>query len=165
MLVPDIEPKRPEVAAPSGPTAAGLAFPKQVQNALNLYLPLKTPAQLPALKAALGRTAQQTQEALKDLHYVHFARFLVNPDGSALWVITTYDGGLHNYVMDFAAVMGDVFTELFQFVKDAPRLPVQKYPRDFVAYIDKHNVPVGVWSAYPKATVIEVLQGTEAAHR
>jgi hypothetical protein len=96
---------------------------------------------------------------------VHFARFLPAPDGSALWVITTYDGGLHSYVMDFVAVLGDVFTELLQFVKDAPRLPVQKYPRDFVAYIDSHNKPSGVWSAYPEATVIDVLEGTQGAIR
>ena len=159
MLVPEIEPKRPPAAPPAEPLAADLAFDDQVQNALNLYLPLKTPAQLPALKAALTATAKQTQTALRDLNYVHFARFLVSPDGSALWVITSYDGGLHAYVMDFVAVMGDIFTELLQFVKDPPRLPVKDYPRDFVAWIDKHNMRTGVWSAYPGLTVIDIQQG------
>jgi hypothetical protein len=160
VLVPDIQVRRAPVPhGPAEPPSPDLR--DQVQNALNLYLPLKTPAQAPALKAALVRTHPVVEAALKDLRYVHFARFLAAPDGSALWVITTYDGGLHSYVMDFVAVLGDVFTELLQFVKDAPRLPVQKYPRDFVAYIDKQNKPSGVWSAYPEATAIDVLQGTQ----
>ena len=164
MLVPEIEPRRPPVPPPTDDRVEP-DLRVQVQNALNLYLPLKSPAQLPALKAAVVATQPAVQSALRDLHYVHFARFLPNPDGSALWVITTYDGGLHSYVMDFVAVLGDVFNELLQFVRDAPRLPVQKYPREFVTYIDKHNVPVGVWSAYPEATVIDVLQATQGAGR
>jgi hypothetical protein len=164
VLVREIDTER-RPSPPRAPVAPELAFEDQVQNALNLHLPLKSPAQAPALWAALAATAPQVQAALKELHYVHFARFLVPPDGSALWVITTYDGGLHSYVMDFVAVMGDVFTELLQFVKDAPRLPVQKYPRDFVAFIDKHNVRGGVWSAYPDATVIDVQQATQGASR
>ena len=163
MLLRDIDTRRRPAPPPATPVAADLALEEQVQNALNLYLPLKTPAQFPALQAALAAAAPQVHEALNDLHYVHFARFLPNPDGSALWVITTYDGGLHSYVMDFVAVLGDVFTELLQFVKGAPRLPVQKYPRDFVAFIDAHNVPVGVWSAYPDATVIDVQNATREA--
>jgi hypothetical protein len=158
VLVRDIE------ITPDPPAAAPRRDPAleaQVQSALNLYLPLKTPAQLPALQAAIVATRKQVQDALRDLHYVHFARFLPSPDGSALWVITTYDGDLHSYVMDFVAVMGDVFTELLQFVRDAPRLPVQRYPRDFVAFIDKHNVPIDVWSAYPDSTVIDVLNGVK----
>jgi hypothetical protein len=162
VLVPEIEPKRPAVPPPpQKPAAHNLALEDQVQNALNLYLPLKTPAQLPALRAALIANAPTVQAALRDLNYVHFARFLPSPDGSALWVITSYDGGLHAYVMDFVAVLGDVFTDLLQFVRDAPRLPVQRYPRDFVAFIDKHNVPTGVWSAYPQLTVIDIQQGAQ----
>jgi hypothetical protein len=162
VLVPEIAVKQAQVARPPEPPPSA-DLRDQVQNALNLYLPLKSPAQAPALAAALFRTKPVVQAALKDLHYVHFARFLVAPDASALWVITTYDGGLHSYVMDFVAVLGDVFTELLQFVKDAPRLPVQKYPRDFVAYIDKQNKPSGVWSAYPETTLIEILHGTQGA--
>jgi hypothetical protein len=164
VLVREIEPRRPPVPVPpQKPAAHNLAFDDQVQNALNLYLPLKTPAQLPALRAALIANAPTVQRALRDLNYVHFARFLPSPDGSALWVVTSYDGGLHAYVMDFVAVLGDVFTDLLQFVRDAPRLPVQKYPRDFVAFIDKHNVPTGVWSAYPQLTVIDIQQATREA--
>jgi hypothetical protein len=149
-------------AAPITEPVVDLALEQQVQSALNLWLPLKTPAQMPALLATIESVKPQVYEALGDLHYVHFARFLPSPDFSMLWVITTYDGSLHSYVMDFVAVMGDIFTALLQFIRDAPRLPVNKYPRDFVDFIDKHNMPrVGVWSAYKDVTVIDVLHATQ----
>jgi hypothetical protein len=136
----------------------------QVQTGLNLYLPLKSPTQLPALAAAIEAVKEErVYPALQSLHYVHFARFLPNPDGSALWVVTTFDGPLESYIMDFVAVLGDVFTELLQFVADAPRLPVNRYPRDFVAYVKAHDVPTGVWSAYPDATVIDIQRATGVA--
>ena len=84
------------------------------------------------------------------LHYVHFARFLPSPDGTILWVITAYDGGLESYIMDFVAVLGDAFTEILQFIAGAPPLPVQRYAREFTDFVMSHNLSrVGVWSAYP----------------
>ena len=63
--------------------------------------------------------------------------------------------------MDFVAVLGDVFTDLLQFVKGAPRLPVQEYPRDFVDYITSNNVRPG--SGRPtRQTVIDIQQGVNA---
>jgi hypothetical protein len=96
--------------------------------------------------------------ALERLADVHFARFVPAPDGSALWVITTFDGELEPYIMDFVGEVGDVFTELLQFIDGAPRLPVQKYPQDFVNFIKSHNVTQGgdVWSAYPSLTVLDI---------
>jgi hypothetical protein len=130
----------------------------QVQNALNLFLPLKSPAQMPALLASLAGVAAEVNEALTSLHYVHFARFLPAPDGSVLMVITEYDGGLENYVMDFVAVLGDVFNTILQFVQGAPPLPVQRYAREFTQFVADHDMrQVHVWSAYPNSTVIDIL--------
>ena len=99
-------------------------------------------------------------EALSSLHYVHFARFLPSIDGSLLWVITEYDGGLESYIMDFVGVLGDEFTAILQFIAGAPPLPVQRYAREFTDYITKQNLgQVGVWSAYPEVTVIDILRG------
>ena len=82
---------------------------------------------------------------------MHFARFLPARDGSTLWVITTYDGAPRPTTsMDFVGVIGDVFTEMLQYIADAPPLPVSRYPREFVAFINAHNRDIGdVWSAYP----------------
>jgi hypothetical protein len=154
----DTRPDPPGVAA-GPPPSLPLSLEDQVQNALNLFLPLKNPAQMPALLATLGSAAEGVHEALSSLHYVHFARFLPSTDGSVLMVITTYDGGLESYVMDFVAVLGDVFNAILQFVAGAPPLPVQRHAREFTQFITQHNLSqVGVWSAYPDVTVIDILR-------
>jgi hypothetical protein len=161
------------VPAPAGQTALpipgsrGLAAPVslalegQVQNALNLFMPLKSPAQWPALQRVLAGAMPEVHEALGSLQYVHFARFLPTPDFSALQTITTYDGGLGAYTMDFVAVLGDVFTAVLRFIRGAPPLPVQRHPREFMAFVRSHNVPIGVWSAYPDLTVLEIQRAAQ----
>lgn len=146
---------RPQGTPKTGPSAS-LALEGQVQNALNLMMPLKSPAQMPALASLLLQAAPEIQAALYSLRYVHFARFLPTPDGTHLLTITTYDGGLNAYTMDFVAVLGDVFTAVLHFIRGAPPLPVQQHPREFMAFVRAHNVPVGVWSAYPELTVLEI---------
>jgi hypothetical protein len=159
----DTSPAPAPGVAPPGQFELQFGLEKQVQNALNLYLPMKNPTQMPALLALLQAAAPQVHDALSGLHYVHFARFLPNYDGSALWVITAYDGGLESYIMDFVAVLGDQFTEILQFIAGAPPLPVQKYATEFTQFVMSHNLSqVGVWSAYPEITVIDILRGARA---
>jgi hypothetical protein len=159
MLVPriDTRPGGPPPAAGGPPVV--FSVEGQVQNALNLFLPLKNPTQMPALLGLLNSAQDEVHQALASLHYVHFARFLPSPDGSVLMVITAYDGGLQSYIMDFVAVLGDVFTAILQFIAGAPPLPVQRHAREFTAFIYQHNMSrVGVWSAYPDVTVIDILR-------
>jgi len=145
-------------AAASGPDAEPPALDRQVQTGLNLFLRLKNPTQMPALLGAIGQRKASVDAALKGLHYVHFARFLPTPDGSTLLVITEFDGDLKSYIMDFVAVLGDVFTAILEFVQDAPRLPVQQYPQDFWDFIQKNNLAQAQpWSAYEHMTVIDIL--------
>jgi hypothetical protein len=150
----------PAPAPAPAPASPDGGLEGQVQNALNLYLPLKNPVQMPALLATLRAAQPAVYDALKSLHYVHFARFLPERDGSALWVITEYDGGLQSYIMDFVAVLGDVFTAILQFVRDAPPLPVQRHAREFTAFVQTQNLgQARAWSAYPAVTVIDILRG------
>ena len=151
-------------------SSGSISVVENAQAGLNLHLPLKTPMQMPALAAAIEEVRPKTVEALESLHYVHFARFLPSWDYSALWVITVFDGAydveddpdayndsMKSYVMDFVATMGDVFTAILEFVKDAPRLPVNEYPREFVQFvIDNNRANVNPWSAYPDMTVIDI---------
>jgi hypothetical protein len=135
-----------------------LSIETQVQNALNLALVLKSRAQMPALLATINAAKDDIHAALTGLHYVHFARFLPTPDFSALQVVTSYDGDLESYLMDFVVVLGDAFNAILAFVQDAPPLPVQRFPREFVAFVDANNIPAPVWTAYPHVTVIDVLE-------
>jgi hypothetical protein len=140
--------------------AMDFGLEQQVQNALNLWLPLKNPSQMPALMALLQSKVTPVHEALSSLHYVHFARFLPSIDGSLLWVITEYDGGLESYIMDFVGVLGDEFTAILQFIAGAPPLPVQRYAREFTQWIIDHNLgKISAWAAYPEVTVIDILRG------
>ena len=132
---------------------------KQIQNALNLALKLKNRSQMPALAAAIDANKNLTHHALSSLHYVHFARFLPTPDYSTLQVVTSYDGDLQSYLMDFVNVLGPIFNAILDFIEDAPPLPVEKYPREFIDFVNKNNIPSGgVWSAYPEMTVIEIIR-------
>jgi hypothetical protein len=170
MLVPRIEAAPGAGAAARARAGAYVSHPAprlslegQVQSALNLWLPLKNPAQMPALLALVQEAQDEIHEALRSLHYVHFARFLPAIDGSMLWVITTYDGGLESYIMDFVGVLGDQFTAILQFVAGAPPLPVQRHAREFVKFITDHDLrQATVWSAYPDVTVIDILRAGRA---
>jgi hypothetical protein len=157
MLSRTMMPQRCTTGARPAEPSVNLWDGGQVQSALNLYLPLKTPAQFPALAAEIKAAQPTVYEALASLHYVHFARFLGSPDYSALWVITTFDGEIEPYIMDFVGVLGDVFTALLLYVRDAPPLPVQRFAREFVEFVIANNVSTEVWSAYPSRTVIDVL--------
>jgi hypothetical protein len=149
----------PASTLPQGGVSLGFSVEGQVQNGLNLFLPLKNPTQMPALLELVKASATEVHAALASLHYVHFARFLPSPDGSVLMVITTYDGGLESYIMDFVGVLGDAFTAILQFIADAPPLPVKRYAREFTQFIKDHNLSqVPVWSAYPDVTVIDILR-------
>jgi hypothetical protein len=161
MHIRPIDTSSPAVSPPMPVAATGSGLEGQVQHGLNLYLPLKSPFQMPALVAMLQtpEAQQAVHVALASLHYVHFARFLPELDGSALWVITEYDGGLETYIMDFVTVLADVFTDILQFVRGAPPLPVQQHAREFTAYVIAQNVAIPPpWSAYPAATVIDILR-------
>jgi len=148
------------VSAPA-PRDVGLSLEHQVQNGLNLIMPLKNPAQMPALMTAIAAAKTVVYGALADLHYIHFARFLPMPDGTSLLVITSYDGDLDSYIMDFVAVLGDVFSEILSYIRDAPPLPVTAYPVEFVQFVRVHNVSIaGVWSAYPDLTLIDIIRAT-----
>jgi hypothetical protein len=135
-----------------------ISLVQQVQNALNLGLPLKDRAQMPALLQTIASVQQTVDDALTGLHYVHFARFLPTPDFATLQVITSYDGDLDSYLMDFVLVLGDIFNAILAFVDGAPPLPVQQYPQEFVAFVKANNMPGSVWSAYPHMTVIDILE-------
>lgn len=166
----------PAVPTPAGATASdpseptrfdiGLQVENQVQCGLFLVLPLKTPAQMMALLQTIQSVAPTVHAALRDLHYVHFARFVPAPDGSALYVVTEFDGdadpagydeAMQSYLMDFVVTLGPVFDAMLDFVAGAPRLPVQQYPRDFIRFVTRNNMKIPVWSALPDATVIDLL--------
>lgn len=80
--------------------------PGQHPHALNLVLKLADPARLPLMLLDVATSQPIIQRALNDLSFLHFARFLPSWDGSALVVVTEFDGPLKPYVMDFVIALG-----------------------------------------------------------
>ncbi len=140
-------------------------------NGLNLAMPLRNPNALGELMAQLSTRREAIGNALNRLNYVHFSRFLPLWEQGMLLVITEYDGDLEDYVLDFVTEIGDAFTMILSYMKDAPPLPVQQFPREFLEYVKRHDNPKlrnpllpanpPVRAAYDK-TVLEIL-GTAAA--
>ena len=133
---------------------------KQVQNPLNLVLILKNRAQMPALAEVIKAVQLKIDDAMTSLHDVHFARFLATPDYSALQVITSFDGDMEPYLLDFVKLLGDEFNAILEFIQNAPPLPVQRYPREFVAFVIANNAKGTLYSSYKDVTVLDILEGS-----
>ena len=141
-----------------------VASKSQVSEGLNLTLELESPLSMLPLLLAIRRLQDKTDVALKELHFVHFARFLPTRGNTALLVITEFDGDLEPYVMDFAASISEVFSAILAFVKDHPPLPVYQHPQEFWAFIKKNNKVFGglidpwpLYSSYRSKTVIDII--------
>ena len=146
-----------------------------VIRGLNLALKLADPAKLPLMLWDVVAAQPKIDLAMQELSFLHFARFVPSWDGSALMVITEFDGPLEDYVLDFAIVIGDVFDKLLSYVESPPRLPIREYPSEFLLFVRQWNrVPFGprqrdggpsllprqfdfpIYQAYPDKTVLDI---------
>jgi len=151
-----------------------------VIRGLNLALPLAEPAKLPLLLWDIAAAQPKIQRAIRELSFLHFARFVPSWDGTALMVITEFDGPLDDYVLDFAIVIGDVFDRLLSYVASPPPLPVRDNHTAFLTWVRQWNrLPYGprrsphrpsllpsifeppVYKAYPNKTVLDICVGAE----
>jgi cytochrome P450/deferrochelatase/peroxidase EfeB len=165
----DMPSKQEDKVTPASPTRTMINTRKEpVSTGLNLQLELKDPSQLPALMLAINSQKERTNAALQALHFVHFARFLPTRDHRVLQVITSFDGPIQAYVLDFVIAIGEVFNTILSFVKDAPPLPVSEYPAAFLEFVQNNNrvvvqEPLMAWDnyptycAYPATTVVDIL--------
>jgi len=104
------------------------------------------------------------EEALDKRKHVHSAYFMLVEGGTHLSMMTVYDGDFEAYVEHFAIDV-PLFDEQLKYLKDAPPLPTSKYPKQFVEWIDKHNMPPFggyFYSAYPTLTVADIENAKKA---
>ncbi|BEP77605.1 hypothetical protein GmRootV59_54430 (plasmid) [Variovorax sp. V59] len=147
---------------------------RQVSHGLNLVLELDpTPNRLPLLLWDIVLAQDKIKQALEDLSFVHYARFVPSWDGQALMVTTEFDGPLDPYVLDFVIALGEVFDTLLSYVKTRPTMPVREHPEEFLAWVRQWNrvpyylrtdltlFPEGfdypLYSAYPSKTVTDIV--------
>ena len=117
---------------------------------------------------------------LDSIKTIHFARnlfldpvYVKNEQGEeelshykTVTLITSYDEGFADYVIDFAEAIYERFNFLLSFVQETDgiqnekgQVKVQKNMQNFVRFIDKHNVrEVAFYSSYPDLSVVQVLQ-------
>ncbi len=134
------------------------ALEGQVQNSINLYLPLRNPAQAMSLVETLKEAGPQAHAALSSLRTVASARFVMEPTGSALWVMTVFDGDMTSYLRDFVGVLADVFDAILVYVEGAPPLPVREHAQAYVDFVLRQSEPGGVHSAMPDVTLMDALR-------
>lgn len=149
---------------------------KRITHGLNLALKLKNPHRLPLLLWDIVVARPKIEKAMEELSFIHYARFVPSWDGTALMVITEFDGPLEPYVMDFVIALGDVFDTLLSYVdeEERPPLPVRDHPDEFWSFVRHWNrVPFSrrvndaalfpadfdypLYNAYPDKTVIDIV--------
>lgn len=88
-------------------------------------------------------------------------------------LMTAYDEGFADYVIDFAESIYERFNLLLSFVQGTEdiqdedgHVKVQKNVRNFVKFIGKHNrKEVAFYSSYPDLTVVQILQNRESRNK
>jgi hypothetical protein len=137
----------------------------QVQSPLNLILTITAGQNLDILQYVMTQSSTIDQ-GLNNVGTVHFARFLPEPGfastpatSQTLWVLTEYDGTFDDYISDFVKQMGPVFDKLLSYVVDPPPLPVESNVTAFGQWVQAHNAPSNLFSAYPTCTVQTILNG------
>ena len=140
-----------------------------VSSGLNLSLRLRNRINMPGLLARIIQRQPAINEALRELHFVHFARFLPTGDGKTLQVITEFDGPLDQYILDFAIAIGDVFDLILAEIRGAPPLPIRNHPDAFLEFVRENNrvrilgvklprdLDYPIFSAYPDRTVLDII--------
>ncbi|WP_392475936.1 hypothetical protein [Nostoc sp. C110] len=138
---------------------------KPVQNPLTFILKIKSPEDYEQLNQILQQ--HPVTDALNKIATVHFARFAFLENNTKLAVITSYDGDFETYTKEFVREIGDVLNKVLPYMENAPPLPVQSYPDEFVQHVRSNNMPIiePFYSAYPSLTVLDIRAIAENANK
>jgi hypothetical protein len=146
---------QPITSTDPGPPPAGT----QPLTALTPIIPGRRARLQQVLAGLHERIASGGPTPLDDIGTVHFARWVVLPDGDdggQLLFASNFDGPWDDYIQDFAAQSADSFDAIYSNCVDWP----QRGARDieaFKAYIRRHELRADVYyRAYPQATVKQV---------
>lgn len=143
-----------------------LEFDRQAlltQSPLIVIMRVKSPVAVhaEALKAVIKYGAPRIEKKLRDAKHVHFASFLFIENDTKLMLQTVYDRDFDSYIEHFASDIGPLFDRIFEHIEDAPPMPVDEFPKEFVDTIRRYNhSPAGgyFFSAYPKAEVASITK-------
>lgn len=134
-----------------------------VQSSLNVAMRLKSPVKDNAVRVqeVIRSGAPRIEAALREARHVHFAWFELIENNTVLVLHTVYDGPIWAYIQHFALKVGDLFDALFECIENPPPMPVDKFPNEFVAHIQRYDRAPAVgyfFSAYPRSDVARILR-------
>jgi hypothetical protein len=133
------------------------------QSSLNIAMRLRSPVKDSAdrVRQVIRAGAPRIEEALRESKHVHFAWFELIESDTVLVLHTVYDGPFEAYLQHFALRVGDLFDALFEHIENPPPTPVDKFPNEFVAHLqrfDRGPVNGFFFSAYPNQEVVHILR-------
>ena len=111
--------------------------------------------------------APRIEEALRESRHVHFAWFELIESDTVLVLHTVYDGPFSAYIQHFALKVGDLFDALFECIENPPPMPVDEFPDEFVAHIQRYDRAPAMgyfFSAYPRSEVAQHPAATGCSH-
>lgn len=131
------------------------------QQPLAVIMKIKAPVAENAekLRQTIAVAAPRIEMKLDQARHVHFAWFMLLDNDTRLGLFTAFDGAFDDYLKHFARTVGPLFDSLYQYLEDAPPMPVADHPEAFVAKARLYNsAPVGgyFYSAYPAAPVVAI---------
>lgn len=134
-----------------------------VQSSLNVAMRLKSPVKDSAdrVREVIRSGAPRIESALREARHVHFAWFELIENNTVLVLHTVYDGPLSAYIQHFALKVGELFDALFECIENPPPMPVDKFPNEFVAHIQRYDRAPAMgyfFSAYPRSDVAGILR-------
>jgi hypothetical protein len=146
-------------AQPTTSTDPAPATGTQPLTALTPIIPGRRARLQQVLAGVHERIAAGGPTPLDDIGTVHFARWVVLPDGGdggRLLFASNFDGPWDDYIRDFATRSAESFDAIYSNCEGWP----ERGARDldaFKAYIRKHELhPDVYYRAYPQATVQQV---------
>ena len=136
------------------------------QSSLNVAMRLKSPVKDNAdrVREIIRAGAPRIEEVLHEARHVHFAWFELIEGDTVLVLHTVYDGPFAPYIQHFALKTGDLFDALFQCIENPPPMPVDKFPNEFVAHIQRYDRAPAMgyfFSAYPNSEVAHILRDAD----
>ena len=133
------------------------------QNHFTVSFPLKSPADAKIIAEKLPPLMPELFRANDAIGTIHYSRFAVLSEKTLLF-LGDFDGEFAQLMADLAKLAGPVFDAIFQYVDNAPPIPVANNVDEFVEWMASRLVDaVNLYTAYPGVTAKEIRALASAA--
>ena len=133
------------------------------QNHFTVSFPVKSPADAKIIAEKLPPLMPELFRANDAIGTIHYSRFAVLSEKTLLF-LGDFDGEFALLMTDLAKLAGPIFDAIFQYVDNAPPIPVANNVDEFVEWMASRLVDaVNLYTAYPGVTAREIRALASAA--